>query len=350
MSEIIIQHENAQEEKDFSKGFLTIPYNGPEFKEFIKSLLGKPQSITKKIFGNFEIHLADLQNFHTLVNQRITQQNKGNLIQFTATIYYNDKSTVTLNSIEELETYNEIKPIISEAVRLNWSYLIKFEDKKHPEKQEIELFILSSIDGLSFIGEDLPSFLLPTQGRFTIEIKHTARSFASDIESLLTNQIQSLIKKDNKYKKIVRKNSGKISVVFSLIFFLFSIITGFSVTRNFLNSQIENSKKYINSGINEKVNYIIEYMSNGLSQQHFYTLSIFLLISVIVSILLGVWIEDTASKLKEYSFVVTTRKSKDYLDETQKKQKYRIAAFCISIIISIGSGILGNYIFKFLTE
>ena len=75
MSEItIINEEGSQGPKNFSKGYLTFPFDGNQFKDFISGLLGKPQSIYRIISGTFEIHLSDLQNFYELVNQRVTQQ------------------------------------------------------------------------------------------------------------------------------------------------------------------------------------------------------------------------------------------------------------------------------------
>ena len=157
---IVNQEETNDEPKNFGKGYLTFPFDGEQFKDFVTGLLGKPQTINKRITGNFEIHLADLQSLFELVNQRITQQNNGKLIQFTAKIFFTDRSSVQLGSYDELVTYNEVKPIISEAVRLTWDYLIQFSDKSHPEKQVIELLIVSASERLSFESEEIPIFFL----------------------------------------------------------------------------------------------------------------------------------------------------------------------------------------------
>jgi hypothetical protein len=42
--------------------------------------------------------------------QRVSQQNDGVLIQFKSKIVYSDNSSVELTSIDELLTYNEIRP------------------------------------------------------------------------------------------------------------------------------------------------------------------------------------------------------------------------------------------------
>lgn len=58
MADIVQSESDENEEvKDFSKGYLTLPFEGEQFKKFIASLLGKPQSISKRISGTFEVHL-----------------------------------------------------------------------------------------------------------------------------------------------------------------------------------------------------------------------------------------------------------------------------------------------------
>jgi hypothetical protein len=165
--------QEAKVEHDFQKGYLTLPFNENQFASFIKGLLGTPQTITKKIRGVFELHLKDLQNFHDLLTQRISQQNNGKLIQLKTQIYYSDESSIILSSYEELVTYNEVKPIVSEAVKMTWSYLIQFADKDFPEKQEIELMIISTPQRNIIEDDDIP-VIFPTYGIFKITIQHTA--------------------------------------------------------------------------------------------------------------------------------------------------------------------------------
>ena len=233
MADLTFQPDNEDENKvfDFSKGYLSFPFNGNQFKEFIKGLLGKPQTITKYIHGNFEIHLNDLQNLYDLVSQRVTQQNHGTLTQFTSKIYYDDKSSIQLGSYNELITYNEVKPIISEAVKLSWDFLIQFSDKQQPEKQVIEILIVSS-KGRDMNESNIPFLVMNPQGFIRIHIEHTARSWGADIENMLTNQIESLLKQPNKFKSFIRKKSNPISLSFAILFLLSCIIGAFLVTRS----------------------------------------------------------------------------------------------------------------------
>lgn len=354
MSEItIINQDDKKDPKNFSKGYLTFPLDSGQFKEFITGLLGKPQSISKRISGNFEIHLSDLQSLFNLVNQRVTQQNNGELIQFTAKIFFTDRSSVQLGSYDELVTYNEVKPIISKAVELTWDYLIQFSDKLHPEKQVIELLIVSATERMTIESDDMPVFFLPTKGEFRINIEHTARSWGSDIENMLTNQIKSHLKQENKFKHFVRRHSSKFSLSFAVLFFLTSILGAFKVTNNFINSEITKVKSFTNvdkHSVDEKIDFLTSYIASGSYSQHYFKVGVFLLISIILSILFGVWIEETASNNREPSFVILTRKAKDYRDEVAEKMKKKWTWFFVSVTTSVLTGLIANYIFKCVVE
>ena len=208
-----------------TKGFLALPFDADQFKDFLIGLLGKPQIIRKTIYGSFEIELADIQNFHHLIEQRIHQQNNGKLLQFRANVKYDDMSSVELNSFDELVTYNEIRPIISTGIELSWDYLIQFSDKEIPEKQTITIDINAGSE-LRFGAHNLT--LLPLDlrktGRFYIEIHHTARTWASDIESMLTNHIESLLKPPNKLRDFLEKNDGAIGLLVGTLFTLSALV------------------------------------------------------------------------------------------------------------------------------
>ncbi|MCP4136982.1 MAG: hypothetical protein GY754_38800 [bacterium] len=94
-----------------------------QFAEFIANLLGKQQSITNSMRGAFDITIEDIANIYYLVDQRINQQNEANLIQFRTKIFYNDESSILLGSIEELETFNEIRKVIPISVHIEFDYL-----------------------------------------------------------------------------------------------------------------------------------------------------------------------------------------------------------------------------------
>jgi hypothetical protein len=313
---------------DIQSGYLALPFNQEQFKEFVKGLLGTPQTITKRIKGTFELQLKDLQNFHDLIHQRIAQQNNGSLIQLKTQIYYTDDSSVTLSSYQELVTYNEIKPVISEAVRMTWSYLIQFADKNVPEKQEIEIMIIAVPQPNIIEDSDIPVIYL-NNGQFKITIKHTARTWGSDMEGLITNQISSILLHENRFKNFIRQRSTTIGLLTGIIFLLSSITTIYFSTRRFNIEEINKVLSFTKNArdIHQEVNYLLRYVAE----------------------ILGTWVGNLADN-RDRSYLILTRESKKSRDEYVEKSKRKVIWFFVSIAISIITGIVSSFIFEWLAK
>lgn len=335
--------------KETPMGYLALPFSNDQFKDFVASLLGTPQTITKYIKGNFTITKEHLINIHRLIQQRIIQQNKGSLLQLKTEIYYSDESSVILNSIEEFATYNEIKPIISEAIRMTWSYLIIFEDKTHPEKQEIELMIIATPQRNEIEGF-MPVFFRDS-GLFQLTIKHTARSWGSDIESLLTNHINSIITKESKYLEFIKNYSEKIGLLTGLFFFFSSLIGILILTNSFIKNEINTINDYINKNltVNWKVDYLLNYIAQNNQNLLFIKCLIFIIISIIFAITLGIWVESLADN-KTSSFLLLTDESSKNKEIKMKQSERKMKMFWVSLFVSIVINLFSNYLFEILTK
>jgi hypothetical protein len=335
---------------DFQKGYLTLPFNEEQFAGFIKGLLGSPQTITKRIKGNFELELKDLQNFHDLLQQRIAQQNNGRLIQLKTQIYYSDESSVLLSSYEELVTYNEVKPIVSEAVKMTWSYLIQFADKEAPEKQEIELMIVSTPQRNVIEDDDIPVYF-PSLGQFRLTIKHTARTWGADIESLLTNQINSIIKPCSKIKDFIRKKSSTIGILTAILFLISSLVGIYIATSSFNKSEVSKVTEFVSKTkeIGPKTDYLLNYIASNTQNLFFLKSLLFVVISIFVAIVLGVWVESMADN-KTRSYLVLTREAKKMRDILVEKSKRRFIWFWVSIFVSILTSVVANFIYTWMSK
>jgi hypothetical protein len=346
--------ENEQpiifERVDNRKGFLALPFNEEQFKEFLIGLLGKPQKIERIIQGSFEIHLSEVQNFHYLIEQRINQQNDGKLIQFRAKIIFDDKSSVELNSFAELETYNEIRPIISIGIELSWDYLILFKDKKIPEKQTINIGIHTgrrfSINILSF-GDDFDF----EEAIFDIEIQHTARTWAADMEAMLANHINSLMREPSKTRKFVKKNEGTITFLIGVLFFLMAVIGSFWATNIFITSQLSTIGNSIlkQPDVSEKINLLATHIISGNESQFYFKILLFLVSSLFFSIIFAVWVNSNIVS-PSHSFILLTKKAVEKREETLRREDTKWNGFILSTITSIVIGLISNYIFILLVH
>jgi hypothetical protein len=90
-----------------------VPCPPQEFADFISRLLGKPQIAEGRFSGPFTVTLHDIENFYFLIQQRIKEQNIGQLVQFTAAVKFDDGTSVELQSLEYLRAYSEVKPVVS---------------------------------------------------------------------------------------------------------------------------------------------------------------------------------------------------------------------------------------------
>jgi len=196
------EHINSGQAPQYS---VMLPCSQEDFGDFVSGLLGKSQTIERAFRGTFEVGHQDIENTYHLLDQRIHQQNEATLIQFTAKLVYQDASSVLLNSLDDFLHYVEVRPIISVAVHLSWTYLIRFRDKRVPEKQQIEMSIvaghasrrLSSLEEAMFFFEGFHD----SGGYIEIKISHTARSWGVDMESLLTGHVNTLLKDESPLKK-----------------------------------------------------------------------------------------------------------------------------------------------------
>jgi len=329
---------NQKEEK----GYITLPYNQDEFKEFIIGLLGRPQSISKKIGGSFTITSKDIENVYCLINQRILQQNDAKFVSFTAVISYSDQSVVHLNSFEEFMTYNEVRSIRTNAIHIILIYLVKFQDKTVPEKQEINISFIAGIGFTNTIDDDI-LFFSNDSGAILFKINHTARSWGADLEALLTNHLSNLLHPRNKFKDWVKKYSDQISIISVIILFVTTIFGSIYATHIYTqktNLYIQNTLKKVP----DKTDFLLLYLSQGGWAKHYYSVFVFLILSLVVSILLGIWM-SLAADSKEISFILFTKEDERKQKIILRKREKKWMQFILSVIISIITGVVANYLF-----
>ncbi|WP_299522321.1 hypothetical protein [Winogradskyella sp.] len=307
-------------------GQVSLPFNENQFKDFIVSLLGKPQTITKHLRGKFEIDKNNLTSIFEIINQRIYQQNDAKLIQFRASIYYNDNTTVTLNGYDHLVNYNEKLPLISQAVHLTWQYLVKFKDKGSFEKQEIALSFITETDGsVPFVDE---TFARPYyDSGVSFRISHTGRTWGADIEAILTKHLETLVQKESKFVRFFKYNSDSANHVLSAI--LVGITLFFAIFRT------------------ERLRLINANNEDSLFWIHHYGSYIFLFFGIYFLYRITMILLEEFQYYGAPSFVLLTPESEKY--KTKRLSSYRkevfkyIGTLVISIIIGLVTNILYNH-------
>jgi hypothetical protein len=332
-----------------------LPCSPDTFTTFISGLLGKPQTIEQTFRGQFEITKADVESIFHLVDQRVKQQNEASLVQFTVKIVYDDGSSVLLNSLAEFLHYTEVRPIVSTAVHLSWTYLIKFQDKSSPEKQEIELSFSAQGRGSILIlrnGEliDSPRVSLRSEEMIFLRIRHTARTWGVDLESLVSGQVKGLLQEEPTWKRLLYEYSERVGLATGLIFFVIALIGVFVSTNRFVETQMGIAQSLMTStssdlsDISKKLNFIIERAASGEWTRFIFASAIFVVLSLIASLFLGIWSGVTADN-RPSSFILLSRRAEENKRTTLEKQKRQWLAFGASVVSSVVTGFISNILF-----
>ncbi|HKN04046.1 MAG TPA: hypothetical protein VJY31_08890 [Buttiauxella sp.] len=347
----LIVNENGNGNGNGNVYGVMLPCEPASFGSFISKLLGKPQTIERIIPDSFKLDKDDVLNLHYLIHQRINQQNESSFIQFTAKMFFDDNSTVQINSIDEFKSYHEIKKVVCTSLELSWVYLISFKNKGAPEKQQINV---------SFGPPDYRfryHTLIRSKNSFhtadnlmIINIMHTERSWGVDMESLISTQLSNFVDGKKSYSHFIYKNHDTIGLVSGCLLFAGFVVGGIMSTYKFVAKYQDVVDKFTNAGndvvISQKIDFLISLASTGAWPRYVLALVFFLVLALIVSIIAGVFISNNGeSKLQ--SWILLTDKSKIKHEEYKEKLKSCMLLFFGSILLSVTCGVIGNIIFTY---
>lgn len=225
-----------------SPGSLTIPVPEDRFAEFLVGLLGRPQILRNTFGKSFVVKKEDLVSLFFAVEQRVKQQHSASLIQFRVTVWLDDTSSTEMGSIEEFQTYHDMKSSPTVRATLYWAYLIKFPDKELPERQEIEVDFAGSRSEANSIGmhrlERYRYGIGMFEGRVDYTIRHTARTWGNDIDALLTKSILGFVRPRNALKDFVGRHTNALAWVVASIILLAHVFATFLLMKAYAQSGI----------------------------------------------------------------------------------------------------------------
>jgi hypothetical protein len=322
-----------------------LPCTPDQFSNFIGGLLGKPQTITQNFRGSFEIAAHDLVNIHQLLNQRITQQNGGDLLQFTARIIFHDNSSVLINDYEDLLSYNEIRPVVAKQIHLSWMYLIRFNNREFPEKQTIDLSFLSE-NGSVIFDETASAATYMRGGSIGFRIQHTARTWGADIQALLDNHLQGVLTHESTPKIMARRHRSKLQ------FLAFSTVLGSAFYATYRSSQelLVSRKAALalligrKGDLDSKINGILTLLYDDPWKNFWITSVAYWVIAFVFACIAGSWVGSTISKSKP-SFILLTARSEQYKRTLLSDYRRQWYSFCASIVVSIITGTISSIIY-----
>lgn len=337
-----------------------LPCEPDQFREFIAGLLGKPQTITRVVDGPFEVTREDVESLFHLVKQRLTSQNDAQMIQFTARVIYDDNSSVLLASLEELLNYSEVKPLVSVGLALSWTLLVKFQNKPFPERQQIDVRFIADggrmtirRNGLrtNIVDEIIPSF----SDFMDIRISHTDRTWATDIDALISGHLGLLRKELFGLKRITTRFAAWLGWLTFGVALAISGFGGIKIAAKLSADSLSAVKQALGGSavtldrLGHKIDVLAQVIATGTWERlSLYSLG-YTVLALAVSIALGIFV-GTSADFSRPSFVLLTRsatqKRKAVLESLDGGMRKVIFGVVGSILLSL----LGSYLFSVLVD
>lgn len=331
-----------------------VVFQGDEktFQDFIKGLLGKPQTLTIERHGVFHLNRDQLANIFYAIDQRIKQQNKAFLASFGITIAFDDGTSETLSDIESFIAFNEVKPVVSESVTLALTYLVEFPERPNPERQQIDITFARDSSYLTEAQDGIVirrSMSFGSRGFVAVRIAHTAKTWGVDIESLIKNLVGKRFVARGVCRRLVNSNIGKITFLSSLLLFVFLVSVSFYASSGFEDTYFESYESLIGEGgsIEDKLDYMVKANYGGLWFNYYYWSSVSIFIFMILSFIGGALTFASLLDRAKSHVCITEKSIESYDQEYKNSVKSRWKSFVLWLL-TLGTGLLVNYIFYIL--
>lgn len=344
-----------------NEGKVILPFKEEQFHSFIHGLLGRPQTIDKSFAKSFALRRDDVAHLHALITQRVSQQNRSHFIGLNARIFFSDDSSVTFSSIEELNTYNEVKPVRVTRLFLSWSFLVTFADREAPEKQQIDV----TFGGDATIDDDTSVVVVRggfprmhlMRGNISFTIAHSARSWGTDIENMLTGYVESLARTESKLARFLQRWESHLSVGTSILFFAAALVTIFLScvrTAEHLRSRLSDALKEVPAANDiQWIKKHIEIMTDLQISEKLVSKDIQMLLYGLVSLVLAVIAGIMISSLipsRIGGFILYSRKSEEAYQTLLDEEKHSLRNVIFAFVGAVFIGVISNYVYAWLTH
>jgi hypothetical protein len=184
-------------------------------------------------------------------------------------------------------------------------------------------------------------------GMVTFRIKHTARTWGADIEALLSGHLENILQTQSPVRKFVWRHSGGIAFTVGAAFFAAAVAVSFLMGARIRHLQQGEVTQLLEQRalVEQKIDFMLASVASGVWATYFFSVIVFLLVSLFVSLLLGAWVGSMADT-DQPSFVVLTREAEKQRELILKRYERRWALFILSLIVTLCTGIFANVIFQ----
>lgn len=299
---------------------VVLPCAPNEFSSFIAALLGKPKTLKGVVSGHFSINSKQISNFCHLIQQKVISQNSGSLINLSISVYYRNGMSVTHHNPDDFESFHPTHISLPSTVVISMTYLLQFNGRTTPEKQEIEIILSTDRDGSR---EERTHW--SHSGMCKYVINHTDTSWATDVSHLIKSHAETIVEKPGRTREYLTENFGEILGFGNSVIFVSLMIFWASIANERIPA-LDNLDSKILFIINSAVTLIAAY-----------------------SVCKGVvrWIDMNLS-LFGRSYICLTQKDFEIKKKEESNYSRRWLYYIGGWIINISCGVISSIVFKLL--
>jgi hypothetical protein len=326
-----------------SDGGVVIHVERERFAEFVGGLLGQPQTIERYFTGPFDFDRNNVVQLHHLITQRVQQQNEAHLVQATFTILFSNDSSVQLNTLEDFLSYQVIGSERTTGVHAAWTYIVQFQDRAAPEKQVIEVTMNAvTVEQKRKTGSAVFAAMPPG---CRVRIEHTARTWGTDIENLVTQHIQSWQVNEGLIKRALVRFSSHIGIVTALVFMALVSLGFAAATFSFEKRVISAAAAAQTMALDQKLGYLITALSEiqVAARPDRYSATISLL-TIIAAVVIGI-VTAAQTDQRRPSFVVISDADQRHKDNALRERRKGFLYFLLTGLTATVSGVASRYLF-----
>ena len=335
MSDLVIDSDLT--EKEYK---VTLPCNPEDFTDFVSSLLGKGLTIEKNYSDKYEVDAISLKQLYFLITQR-AEQNAGKLVSFNSKLYFSDRSSISFNSPDDLFSHNEIKKVQTRSMSMEMCFLIHFPSRQAPEKQTISITftpgrVLRHRGGYVHVDES----------EVSLQIHHTEKSWALDIQNLFNEFFSNHIHKPNKLTKLWNKLNSYVSGLAGFLCFGIGL-AGIVFSYKSIAEGIEKQAEIALQTPQNTIEFLVS-QSYNTTNVTFFVISIFYVaILIFISAFLADKLE-TNSSIETRSYIVFTEHDRELSSKKDKTKTSELFGLSVDLLKGILVGILANVVFTML--
>lgn len=227
---------------NFNRGEISIPLTQGSFRDFISSVLSRPNVLEGIKHGFFVVDKEFIIQLDQALTHRVTSQNNLLYSDSSIKVHYEDETSEEFSSLVQFEHERCKRHILCKGFTCVWKFTIQFEQNS-PQIQTIILSALTEITKRYPYEEAIIDY----DPAIRYSIQFTDRTWAREIERIIAQElIPQAIRKRRRIEALMlyvanRRIPDTLESIGSLATLSFFIYLGYKLITN--NSNTANSQK-----------------------------------------------------------------------------------------------------------